>query len=804
MGSVPNLGTEHQEPKLGWIGYLAEVILGSEPPPQNTDLTGVRGFGHSPTESSPPSPAARPPEVLQAVQNGVPSVALDRTTMEMLAGMLEDSSESSSERVLAAGDHRMASLTRLIVQLFLRPPVHPDSNLERRVAASVSFDEAVGAATTRIEASTDLAREIGELRARVASEQARDAAASKKSYQDTLRVENAEALCRPTANLEDLGLARLGLDKCSTEAVRAALSNRDTSESSAEQLKTTARIPRSSTGFFAFVAVRSTWRAPGSRHPSALPRPARALSGRLGRRTGPPANRPSAQADASASKRPGKKTSADESSSKAVSRYKPSKSSAQVVDLTGDDSQSGHASTLSQTSPLDALRSPVTRRGTPRRPAATTAILRGMVDAENAAASDEFVFGSSPTGAATQDEASAARDGVTAQDEGEAPAGTEVSSVPKGKEACQVGATETSPVTEAGLTPRDDDLTVSTGNNDSAGGAAIASPYFSTSSDAPGDASCRAQPSPSCDDSASEAPTEEFPVTPPSTPHFEASVPRSSSRLPTPGSRATSLRSRSRSSVQISATLSSLPGFDTSSQAPVLRLPDSVADPQPIVRQSKKLPSSGYDFLEPGFSLIGGQECWNEILNRRLPPPISNNAVTLCEPGGVMGFAGFSASDHPWQQLCDHFPEVPSLFELPAMTPDTKISIRVPVEERWFKIWLKLRGVTVLGDVHQDIGFASWERSHWIPILVVENWFKGCEMQIRLMESRPVPANPRPHEDPVRIRASLERVRQEWTKPRLAVRAFGAHIPSGANCLGPSVNGLVQRSEGSGSARALA
>ncbi|GMF31298.1 unnamed protein product [Phytophthora lilii] len=157
-----------------------------------------------------------------------------------------------------------------------------------------------------------------------------------------------------------------------------------------------------------------------------------------------------------------------------------------------------------------------------------------MVDAENAAASDEFVLGSSPTGAATQDEASAVRNGVTAQDKGEAPAGTEVSSVLGVKEACQVEATETSPVTEAVLTPRDDDLIVSAGNNESAGGAAVVSPQFSTCSNAPGD-------------DASEAPTEEFPVTPPSTPHFEASVPRSSSRLSTPGSRATSVWSRSRS-----------------------------------------------------------------------------------------------------------------------------------------------------------------------------------------------------------------------------------------------------------------
>ncbi|GMF47874.1 unnamed protein product [Phytophthora fragariaefolia] len=180
--------------------------------------------------------------------------------------------------------------------------------------------------------------------------------------------------------------------------------------------------------------------------------------------------------------------------------------------------------------------------------------------------------------------------------------------------------------------------------------------------------------------------------------------------------------SASRARTVVTATLSTMPGSRSTAFEPVTAIPAPIQGPQPRVRASRKLPDLANPLLEPAFTAPGVQEAWCEILNARIPQPIASDRVTECSIAGIQAFADWEDPLHPWQRLRARLPESPCTFGADDFMPDKAISIRASRLAIVVKLWRQFTGRAVGRTEHSDLGFAPWERAHWISVASVEQW----------------------------------------------------------------------------------
>ncbi|GMF52138.1 unnamed protein product [Phytophthora fragariaefolia] len=176
--------------------------------------------------------------------------------------------------------------------------------------------------------------------------------------------------------------------------------------------------------------------------------------------------------------------------------------------------------------------------------------------------------------------------------------------------------------------------------------------------------------------------------------------------------------STSRARTVVTATLSTMPGTRSTAFEPVTAIPAPIQGPQPRVRASRKLPD-----LAPAFTAPGAQKAWCEILNARIPQPIASDRVTECSIAGIQAFADWEDPLHPWQRLRARLPESPCTFGAEDIMPDKPISIRASGLTIVVKVWRKFTGRAVGRTEHSDLGFALWERAHWISVAAVEHGY---------------------------------------------------------------------------------
>ncbi|GMF53701.1 unnamed protein product [Phytophthora fragariaefolia] len=174
----------------------------------------------------------------------------------------------------------------------------------------------------------------------------------------------------------------------------------------------------------------------------------------------------------------------------------------------------------------------------------------------------------------------------------------------------------------------------------------------------------------------------------------------------------------------VTATLSTMPGTGSTAFEPVSALPAPIQGPQPRVRASRKLPDLANPQLEPAFTAPGTQEAWCEILNARIPQPITSDRVTECSVSGIQAFADWEDPAHPWQRLRARLPESPCTFGADGFMPNKPISIRDAGHAIVVKLWRQFAGRTVGRTEHSDLGFALWEGAHWISVAAVEQWLQ--------------------------------------------------------------------------------
>ncbi|GMF44938.1 unnamed protein product [Phytophthora fragariaefolia] len=145
---------------------------------------------------------------------------------------------------------------------------------------------------------------------------------------------------------------------------------------------------------------------------------------------------------------------------------------------------------------------------------------------------------------------------------------------------------------------------------------------------------------------------------------------------------------------------------------------------------SRKLPDLANPLLEPAFTAPGAQEAWCEILNARIPQPIASDRVTDCSIAGIQAFADWEDPLHPWQRLRARLLESPCTFGAEDFMPDKPISIRASGLAIVVKLWRQLTGRAVRRAEHSDLGFALWERAHWISVAAVEQWLQQLSDRI--------------------------------------------------------------------------
>ncbi|GMF42357.1 unnamed protein product [Phytophthora fragariaefolia] len=185
---------------------------------------------------------------------------------------------------------------------------------------------------------------------------------------------------------------------------------------------------------------------------------------------------------------------------------------------------------------------------------------------------------------------------------------------------------------------------------------------------------------------------------------------------PTTPSRSSTGR-RTKPTPRVVATLSSMPGADRGSQR-LLPVPASTGGPPPIVRVSKQVAKWAQPFASPGFRRPGASKCWTRILNCRLLPPGSAKTRVLYTVATLEAFMDYTSPSHPWQRLRRHLPPQACLFDTTTFDPHCKVSQRAPAPLRVRGYWRAFRGFDSEADA--AVGFALWERDHWIPARAVE------------------------------------------------------------------------------------
>ncbi|EGZ13321.1 hypothetical protein PHYSODRAFT_510838 [Phytophthora sojae] len=128
--------------------------------------------------------------------------------------------------------------------------------------------------------------------------------------------------------------------------------------------------------------------------------------------------------------------------------------------------------------------------------------------------------------------------------------------------------------------------------------------------------------------------------------------------------------------------------------------------------------------LSAPFASPGAELCWKKILETRSGPPVPNSTLIECSVDGIKAFADWTNPNHPHQEFLAQLPEWPCLFDASDYMPDVVISIRASVEELAVKLWRQFCSRAFGATENSDLGFALYERDHWIAPAAVDRWLR--------------------------------------------------------------------------------
>ncbi|KAE8887607.1 hypothetical protein PF003_g8121 [Phytophthora fragariae] len=141
-------------------------------------------------------------------------------------------------------------------------------------------------------------------------------------------------------------------------------------------------------------------------------------------------------------------------------------------------------------------------------------------------------------------------------------------------------------------------------------------------------------------------------------------------------------------------------------------------------KTSKKHSDSASQVLDPPFTAPGAKECWTMIMEIRVPKSIPVSVLIQCSVDGIKAFANWTDPDHPYQRLLASLPDEPCLFDASEFMADKTISIRAAGVAIVVKLWRQFRGKAFGPTEKDDLGFALYERGHWVATASVERWLQ--------------------------------------------------------------------------------
>ncbi|KAE9014724.1 hypothetical protein PF011_g7937 [Phytophthora fragariae] len=158
----------------------------------------------------------------------------------------------------------------------------------------------------------------------------------------------------------------------------------------------------------------------------------------------------------------------------------------------------------------------------------------------------------------------------------------------------------------------------------------------------------------------------------------------------TKGSSAAALRGRPR--VEVTATLSAAPGTVQTGFTPAVT---SVSDAAEGNRKNLSV--------------------------RDIP---AEDPVSPCSEADIAAFSYWANPLHPWQLVRVKFPAEPCTFGVGEFTDGVTISVRATDQALHVRLWRQFQGTSTDATEKADLGFALWERRHWVKASAIEAHFE--------------------------------------------------------------------------------
>ncbi|EGZ25050.1 hypothetical protein PHYSODRAFT_326122 [Phytophthora sojae] len=158
----------------------------------------------------------------------------------------------------------------------------------------------------------------------------------------------------------------------------------------------------------------------------------------------------------------------------------------------------------------------------------------------------------------------------------------------------------------------------------------------------------------------------------------------------------------------VTVTVTASPRAGPASIAP------AVVDASDVAPGSCKLSGLATLFLEPGFTAPGASECWHLIQNASVPLAFEDDLVAPSSVDGIEEFGSWTDPAHPFQVLRQLFPDGPCLIDTTGFPSSLAISRRATGRALLVRLWRQFQGYSYHSTERGDLGFALWERRHWI------------------------------------------------------------------------------------------
>ncbi|KAE8961903.1 hypothetical protein PR001_g29891, partial [Phytophthora rubi] len=165
---------------------------------------------------------------------------------------------------------------------------------------------------------------------------------------------------------------------------------------------------------------------------------------------------------------------------------------------------------------------------------------------------------------------------------------------------------------------------------------------------------------------------------------------------------------------------------------PAASSPASSASDAPSTEGSSAVPRQGRPRVEvtvtlsaaPGTVQTGFTPVVTSVSDNLSVPDIpAEDPVSPSSEAGIAAFSDWVNPLHPWQLVRVKFPAEPCTFGVGEFTDGVTISVRATGQALLVRLWRQFQGTSTDATEKADLGFALWERRHWVKVSAIEAYF---------------------------------------------------------------------------------